>query len=152
MAEVVIKNPNELMKILSARISLALQMTQNAIYKIVQESLSEYYHEPVFNGSSIPQKYDRLYKMLNSIVKTDIVNTGNGFSCTVEVNRDYLGYTYPGGATGQKVWEWANDKTHGGNVKGNLKVWDNAIDRLGGEAGIINLMKQNLRKCGVPVA
>lgn len=151
MAEVFIKKPNELMKILSARISLALQMTQNAIYKIFQESLSEYYHEPVFNGSSIPEKYDRLYKMLNSIVKTDIVNTGNGFSCTVEVNRDYLGYTYPGGATGQKVWEWANDKTHGGNVEGNLKVWDNAIDKLGGESGIINLMKQSLRKCGVPV-
>lgn len=151
MAQVVIKNPNDLIKILDVRVAMALKMTQNEICKAFQISLSEYYHEPVFGGSSIPKQYERLYKMLNSIVKTDIIKSGCGFSCTVEVDRDYLGYNYQGGATGQEVWEWANANTHGGTIKGNLKVWDNAIDYLGGEQGIINLMKQNLKKCGVPV-
>lgn len=151
MAQVIIKNLNDLIKIFDARVSQALKMTQSEIYKAFQESLLEYYHEPVFGGNSIPKQYERLYKMLNSIVKTDIIKSGNGFSCTVEVDRDYLGCTYPGGATGQEVWEWANANTHGGTIEGNLKVWDNAIDYLGGEQGIINLMKQNLKKCGVPV-
>lgn len=151
MAQVIIKNPNDLIKILDARVSQALKMTQTEIYKAFQESLSEYYHEPVFHGGSTPKQYDRLYKMLNSIVRTDIVKSGGGFSCTVEVNEAYLNYTYPGGATGQEVWEWANANTHGGTVEGNLEVWNNAINNLGGEQGIINLMKQNLKKCGVPV-
>ena len=151
MAQAIIRNPNDLIKIFDARVSQALKMTQAEIYKAFQESLSEYYHEPVFGGSSIPKQYERLYKMLNSIVKTDIIKSGDGFSCTVEVDRDYLGYNYQGGATGQEVWEWANANTHGGTIRGNLKVWDNAIDCLGGEQGIINLMKQNLKKCGVPI-
>lgn len=151
MAQIVIKNPSDLIKILDARVSRALKMTQNEIYKVIQSSLSEYYHEPVFGGSSIPKQYERLYKMLNSIVKTDIVCSGNSFSCTVGVDEGYLSYTYPGGATGREVWEWANANTHGGTVEGNLEVWNNAINNLGGEQGIINLMKQNLKKCGVPV-
>ena len=151
MAHVIIKNPNDLVKILDARVSQALKMTQNEIYKVIQSSLSEYYHEPVFGGSSIPKQYERLYKMLNSIVKTDIVRSGSSFICTVGVDEGYLNYTYPGGATGREVWEWANTNTHGGTVEGNLKVWNNAINNLGGEQGIINLMKQNLKKCGVPV-
>ena len=151
MAQAIIRNPNDLIKIFDARVSQALKMTQAEIYKAFQESLSEYYHEPVFGGSSIPKQYERLYKMLNSIVKTDIIKSGDGFSCTVEVDRDYLGYNYQGGATGQEGWEWANANTHGGTIRGNLKVWDNAIDCLGGEQGIINLMKQNLKKCGVPI-
>ena len=147
----VIKNMTELKRILQNRISQALRMTRDEMFKVFQESLSEYYHEPVFSGSSIPKQYDRLYKMLNSIIKTDVVMSGNSFSCTVEVNRDYLNYTYPGGATGREVWEWANANTHGGTVEGNLEVWNNAINRLGGRSGIIRLMKNNLKKCGIPI-
>lgn len=152
MAQVIIKNPNDIIKILDARVSQALRMTQDEIYKTIMTELNRYYHEPVFHGgSSIPVAYKRLYKMLNSIVKTDIVRSGDSFNCTVGVDEGYLNYTYPGGATGQEVWEWANANTHGGTVEGNLEVWNNAIDNLGGENGIINLMKQNLIRCGVPV-
>ena len=152
MAQVIIRNPNDIIKILDARVSQALRMTQDEIYKAIMTELNNYYHEPVFHGgSSIPVVYKRLYKMLNSIVKTDIVRSGDSFNCTVGVDEGYLNYTYPGGATGQEVWGWANANTHGGTVDGNLEVWNNAMDNLGGENGIINLMKQNLIKCGVPV-
>lgn len=151
MAQVIIKNPGDLIKILEARVSLALRMTQDEIYKAIYEALLEYYHEPVFGGGSTPKVYERTYKMLNSIIKTEIVHSGNSFACTVGVDESYLNYTYKGGATGQEVWEWANANTHGGTVKGNLEVWNNAMDNLGGKQGIINLMKQNLKKCGVPV-
>lgn len=146
-----IKGVSELKRILQNRASYALKLTRDEMFKVFQKHISEYYHEPVFGGSSIPKQYDRLYKMLNSIVKTDIIMSGNSISCSVEVDRDYLNYTYPEGATGREVWEWANDNTHGGTVDGKLKVWNDALDELGNREGIIKLMKNNLKKCGVPI-
>ena len=89
--------------------------------------------------------------MLNSLVKTEVIQSGNEISCRVEVGQDYLNYEYPKGATGLEVWEWANDMTHGGTVKGKLKVWNDSIDELGGRDGIMRLMKNNLKRCGVPI-
>lgn len=145
MAQVVIKNPSDLTIVFKKRVALALNATQNIIYKALQDKLSEYYHEIT------PRVYDRTYKLFNSIIKTEINTTGDGFYCTVEVDPTYLNFTYEGGATGLEVWEWANANSHGGTVPGNIEVWNNAIDALGGEIGIINLMKQNLIKYGVPV-
>lgn len=151
MASVIIKNKKDLIKVFKIRVSKALALTQDEICKAVMQSLSNYYHEPVFNGKSVPDQYLRTYKFLDSIIKTEVVKLGNNFSCTVGVNDSYLNYTYPGGATGQMVWEWANAETHGGTIQGNLEVWNNAIDSIGGKEGIIRLMKQNLKKCGVHV-
>ena len=147
----VISGISELKRILQNRTSYALKSTRNEIFKVFQKHIVEYYHEPVFDGSSIPKRYDRLYKLLNSIIKTDIIISGNSISCTVEIDRDYLNYTYPEGATGQEVWEWANANTHGGTVEGNLKVWNDALDELGGREGIMRLMKNNLIKYGIPI-
>lgn len=145
MAQVIIKNPSDLTMVFKKRVTLALNATQDIIYKALQEKLSEYYHEIT------PMVYDRTYKLFNSIIKTEIIATGDGFSCSVEVDPSYLDYTYKGGATGLEVWNWANAKSHGGTVEGNIEVWNNTMDSLGGENGIINLMKQNLQKYGVPV-
>lgn len=145
MAQVVIKNPSDLTIVFKKRVALALNATQDVIYRTLQEKLSEYYYEIT------PKVYDRTYKLFNSIIKTEIITTGDGFSCTVEVDPSYLDYTYKGGATGLEVWNWANANSHGGTVSGNIEVWNNAIDALGGKNGIINLMKQNLQKYGVPV-
>lgn len=147
-----VRSFTELERILKNRMSQALKMTRDEVYKSIQESLTEYYHEPVFNGSSTPQAYERLYHFLNSVIKTNVEIVGNNVSCTVEVDRGYLSHPYRvGGATGQEIWEWANAKTHGGTVKGNLEVWNEAINNLGGEKGILNIMKQNLIRCGIPV-
>ena len=151
MAQLV-RSMTEIERALKNRMSQALKMTRDEVYKAVQESLTRYYHEPVFESSSMPKMYERLYHFLNSVIKTNVEIVGNNISCTVEVDRDYLSQPYTvGGATGQEIWEWANDKTHGGTVKGNLEVWNDAIDSLGGEKGILNIMKQNLIKCGIPV-
>lgn len=146
-----IRSVSELRRVFQNRASYAAKMTRDEMFKVFQKHINEYYQEPVFHGSSIPKQYDRLYKMLNSLIKTDVVQSGYEISCRVEIDRGYLSYTYPEGATGLDVWEWANDKTHGGTVRGDLQVWNDAIEELGGESGILNLMKQNLRKCGVPV-
>lgn len=154
MAKVIIKNQKGLTKILDVRVSLALKKAQDVIFKAFQTTLNEYYHEPVFRGgtSSIPKEYKRLYKFLNSMIKTEITKSGGEFRCTIEVNPDYLKYIYPDGdTTGREVWDYANEKTHGGTVKGEIRVWNDTIERLGGREGIVSLMTEKLKKCGVPV-
>ena len=145
MAQVIIKNANDLIEVLRKRISLALKDTQDVIYEALQFELTNYYQEIT------PKIYNRTYELFNSIIKTDVAMSSDGFYCTVEVDPSYLNYTYKGGATGLEVWEWANANTHGGTVKGNIEVWNNAMNSLGGEQGIIATMKQNLIKYGVPV-
>lgn len=151
MATVVIRNPNELIVVLKSRIQQALQMTQDEVYGEFLKSWEAYYNEPVFDGSSTPKVYERTYKLLESLIKTDIVQSVNGFSCTVEVDTDYLNYDGYEEATGREVLEWANAKTHGGTVQGEIEIWNDALEKLGGENGIRNLMKENLQKCGLKV-
>ena len=146
----------QLTRLLEQRVSLALKMTQQEIYERIQEKISEYYKEPVFRGgSNQPVEYERTYKLLNSLIKTEIVSTSKGVSCKVEIDPNYLSYQYPGNgyshASGQEVMEYANASSHGGTVNGDINVWDDAINDLGGRVGIDILMKANLKKCGVPV-
>lgn len=151
MATVVIRNPNDLVAVLKSRTQQALQMTQDEVYSEFLKSWKAYYDELVFNGSSTPKVYERTDKLLESLIKTDIVQSGNGFSCTVEVDTNYLNYDGYEEATGREVLEWANAKTHGGTVQGELEIWNDALEKLGGENGIRDLMKENLRKCGIPI-
>lgn len=152
MASVTIRNLNDLTKVFESRIYMALKMTQDDIYKTIQEYIVAYYKEQVFSGgSSTPDMYNRTYKLLNSLIKTDIKINGNSFSCTVEIDRNYLNYSYEGGATGQQIMEWLNDAWHGGTVRGEHEYWNEALTELSSEYGVIWLMKYNLKKCGVPV-
>ncbi len=140
-----INSISELKRALQNSASQALKMTQDEMFKVIQKFLSEYYHEPVFGDSSISKQYDRLYKMFNNIIKTDIVTSGNSISCSVEVDRNYLKYT------GQEIGEYTNTKTHNGTVSSDVQIWNDAIEALGGKSGIMKLLKSNLKKCGVPI-
>lgn len=149
----VIKSINDLSKIIESRIQQALKMTQQEIFKVIQEHISDYYQEPVFrNGTSaIPMIYDRTYKLLNSLIKTDIVKNGNTLSCSVEIDPNYLNYKYMGGASGLDVMLSANEQFHGWSIEGDMRIWDDTLAELGLKPGILYLMKSNLKKCGVPV-
>lgn len=137
---------NDLNKIVESRIQQALKMTQNDIYKIIQEHIINYYHE------FTPAMYQRTWKFLNSLIKTEIVKSANGLSCSVELDKNYLSYRYDGGETGMKVATYANQRSHGGIYDDDFgQFWNDAMQDLGFEPGIISIMKENLRKCGVPV-
>lgn len=140
-------------KLLQNRASQAVKMTINEMFKVFQKKINEYYSERVFNGgtSSIPEIYDRTYKLLNSLIKTDIIQSGNEISCKIMLDENYLNYTYKKGATGLDVATYANAKTHGGSVGGDIEIWNDAIEELGGKEGIMKLLKSNLKKCGVPI-
>lgn len=157
----VIKSIKDLNKILEQRATMAMKMAQKDIGECIQESIDEYYREKVFRGgtSCIPEVYDRTYKLLNSMVKTEIVKSGNTLSCKVGISDDYLNYKYPGtngwdgvDATGRDVLDWNNaDGSHGGSVDGDWKIWDEAMRTLGGETGIMAIFISKLKKCGIKV-
>src|SRR5574344_883455 len=94
----VFRNSADLQKFLDGRVTLALQQTQKIVHEAIQDSINEYYKEKVFRGgtSSTPLIYDRTYKLLNSVVKTDIVKSGNNLYCEVKIDENYLNYQYPG--------------------------------------------------------
>ena len=148
-----VKSMSELKRVLQNRASQALKITRDEMFKVFQKHINEYYSEKVFDGgtSAMPEIYDRTYKLLNSLIKTDVVQSGNEISCKILLNEDYLNYTYKNGATGLEVATYANAKTHGGTVSGDVEIWNDVIDELGGKAGIMRLLKSNLKKCGVPI-
>lgn len=150
---IVIKSMSDLTKIIESRIQQALKMTQQEIFEVIQQHITDYYKEPVFrNGTSaIPMIYDRTYKLLNSLIKTDIVKSSGTISCSVEIGPNYLDYHYMGGASGLDVMLSADQAFHGWSVEGDMRIWSDSLSELGLKPGILYLMKNNLKKCGVPV-
>lgn len=142
----VIKSISDLTRIIELRVQKALEMTQKEIFEVVQEHLTDYYHE------FTPVMYHRTWTFLNSLIKTDIIKSGNTLSCTVEIDRDYLSYRYDGNVTGLEVSNLANEHSHGGIYDDDFGCfWDDSMQDLGMEPGILAIMKRNLKKCRVPV-
>ena len=157
-----IRNMKELSKALEPKLKYALKQTRDIVNDCIQESINEYYKEKVFyeGTSATPEVYERTYKLMNSLVKTEIVKTGNTFSCQVKIDESYLNYEYPGNpdfrynvpATGLDVLQWnAADGSHGGTVNGDWKIWDQAMTTLGGKNGIMSILITNLKKTGLPI-
>lgn len=149
----IIRSMSDLTKIIESRIQQALKMTQQEIFEVIQQHITDYYKEPVFrNGTSaIPMIYDRTYKLLNSLITTDVAKSGGTISCSVEIDPNYLDYQYMGGASGLDVMLSANEQFHGWSIEGDMRIWNDAMAELGLEPGIKYLMKKNLKKCGVPI-
>lgn len=157
MATVYIRNEKQMMDILLEKYaSAALKKTQLEIYYAIQESINEYYKE------YIPSVYERKYKFLNSLIKTEVIRTGNSVSCEVKIDESYLRYSYPDRgdlqATGLDVAKWANRDisgygNHGGTVDAGRDdgFFDIGLQDLGGETGIIALLVSNLKKRGLNV-
>lgn len=156
MASTDIKNSKQLTDVILDRYAAsALQLTQKEIYNSIQESINEYYHE------YSPDFYSRKFKFLNSLIKTEIVRLGNNISCEVKIDESYLKYSYPNqmsddlSATGLDVVKWANRESgygnHGGTVDAGRSegFWDIGLRDMGGEIGILTVLKNNLKKRGL---
>lgn len=153
MATIYVKNQKDILKVFQSRVSVALKMTRDDIFKVIQKHIVGYYKEPVFRDgtSALPMIYDRTYELLNSLIKTDVVINGNTLSCTVKVDPNYQNYKYMGGISGLDVWMSANEQFHGWSIEGDIRIWDDALAEIGLESGIKCLMKSNLKKCDVNV-
>lgn len=144
----IIRSINDLSKNFELRIQKALEMTQDEILETIQNHINAYYDEYK------PKKYIRTEKFkLDSLIKTKVINDSGKLSCTVEIDPEYLHYTYPGNyATGLGVAKLANQHSHGGVYNDDFGCfWDDAMEELGLAPGILYIMKSNLKKCGIPV-
>ena len=63
----------ELRTYILSRSKVAVQLAQEKIYQVISRFVKEYYTE--FS----PELYDRTYQLFRSLVKTDIVQTLNGW-------------------------------------------------------------------------
>lgn len=151
----------QLQKLFEQRATFALKSSQKIIGDCIQESIDEYYREKAFKDgtSCIPKVYERTWELLNSLIKTDVIKVGNTLQCTVGISDEYLNYKYPGSnlgnnisATGRDVLEWNNSNgSHGYTVSGDWKIWEQAMQSLSGEHGILSIFESNLKKYGIPI-
>lgn len=168
--EKIIKNSQELNKLLKQIAYKMLSKTRDEVYDAIDKSIKEYYTEYT------PTIYERKYRFLNSLVKTEIKQKGNELWCEVKIDEGYLKYIYPYTgkfdpsyphehdydgrfAMGIDVVNWANrqypdDDDNGGNhgytrdSKRETGFWDGAIDELG---DILKILRKNLTDQGIKV-
>lgn len=156
-----VENLQDLERMIQPYIAKALKLTGDTIYNKLKEKVDAYYNEPVFSEPNIqtPDVYQRTNTLKNSLFEPIIVQNGNITVLTTGFEDDYLSFEYPGNpqwkknkpATGKDVLEYFNSSSHGGTVKSSHDFWDEALDELGGEQGIINLFKQNCKRVGLPI-
>ena len=164
----IIRNGQELNKLLKQVAYKMLSQTRDEIHKAIQQAIKDYYEEYT------PSVYERTNHFLNSLVKTEIKQSGNQLWCEVKISEDYLSYAYPYTgkfdpsyphdfdgrfAMGIDVVNWANrqfpdDDFEGGNhgftkdVGRNDGFWDGTLEELG---EIILLLKKNLINQGIKI-
>lgn len=164
----IIKNGKDLDNLLRKIAYDMLKKTRDEIYEAIQKSIKEYYVE------YSPSTYERKYRFMCSLVKTEIKQKGRELWCEVKIDEDYLKYTYPypnkfnpsyphnydGRFTqGVDVVNWANrqfphDDFEGGNHGFTIDAgrddgfWDGTLDELG---NIISLLKKNLQNQGIKI-
>lgn len=157
----IIQNIKDLDKVFEPYLEKAMILTRDEIFEVVSRKVSDYYNEPVFqhDPTDVPDYYQRTGNLMESLTATHITKSGNMMEFRVGWDDDYLTFRYPkgfgkskyNGITGLQVLQAFNSGTHGYTVDGEHNYWDEALDELGGEQGIINRFKANCKKVGLPI-
>lgn len=148
-----INSINDLEKVLRPYIIKAMELTEDMIFKKIEEKVNEYYIEYE------PKVYQRTDRLRDAPFKSEIKKNGNSYYFTTGFRDDYLTFQYPGNtqweknipASGKDVLTYFNSSSHGGTIKGSHDYWDEVIEELGSEQGLLNLFKQNCKKVGIPI-
>ena len=156
-----IQNMKDLEKIVNKYIIKALELTRDEIFEVVSRKVSDYYNEEVFEHEprDIPDFYQRTGNLMESLSATHITSNGNGYEFRVGWDDDYLTFRYPkgfgkskyNGITGLQVLQAFDSSTHGYTVSGSHNYFQEALDELGGESGIINRFKTNCKRVGLNI-
>ena len=156
-----IQNMKDLEKVVNKYIIKALELTRDEIFEVVSRKVSDYYNEEVFEHEprDIPDFYQRTGNLMESLSATHITSNGNGYEFRVGWDDDYLTFHYPkgfgkgkyNGITGLQVLQAFDSGTHGYTVSGSHNYFQEALDELGGESGIINRFKTNCKRVGLNI-
>lgn len=134
-----------------SKINIAIQETQERVYEIIHKFVKQYYAE------YSPSIYERTYQLFNSLVKSEIKESGNGYIAEIYFDIGLLDY-HMKRIHGIEVSNkgWSEEKTlsaaahgsHGGWVSGTA-IWDEPLEKLNAEA--YEILKQMLIDAGIPL-
>ena len=138
-----IHSASELKAILLPKSQEGVRKTQMQIYDIIDEVLMEFYN------SYSPVEYQRTYQLLCSLVHSEIIATGNGY--TAEVYFDVGSLGYKAGWSGEKTMA---NVAHGTRFTypyhmGSPAIWDEPLAKIAPQA--IQMLVANLQAAGIPI-
>ena len=146
------KNESELKKFLLSKCKNALIKSQEQVYQVIDRFVKEFYAEYPPEGKEIV--YRRTYQLFQSLVKSDIIPTGNGYKAEVYFDLSSLDYVTGSKPSGEQVMQAAEWGRHGAmglavaDFKGT-SIWHEPLQILNTEA--INILKKMLISEGVPI-
>ena len=157
----VVQNRRELGEVVNTCIIKALGLTRDEIFEVVSRKVSDSYNAEVFEHEprDIPDFYQRTGNLMESLSATHITSNGSGYEFRVGWDSEYLQFHYPkgfgkskyNGITGLQVLQAFDSGTHGYTVSGSHNYFQEALDELGGESGIINRFKTNCKRVGLNI-
>lgn len=142
---------DELKSYILSHSASAVGMAQERVFQVIDRFVKQYYAE--FS----PEMYERTYQFYRSLVKTDIISTGNGWVAEVYFDVDALDYAMKRvngierpnkGWSEQKTLDAAMAGSHGGYT-GGTPIWEYSIAILSQEA--YHILKRALIDAGIPV-
>lgn len=166
----VFKNEKELEAFLLKKCQKALAKTQEKVYKILEKFLNDFYKDYTpgyytdWDGTEkFYHGYDRTYRLLQSLVKSEVIPSKNGYEAQVYFDYNYLNSRYPDGnqPSGEEVMAAASKGLHGAigedywyfQGKTGVGVWDggsrNPIKELDTKA--IKMLVDMLKAEGIPI-
>lgn len=140
----IIKNINDLEKVLDKYIAFAVDKTADQVKQKIDEFIRYYYHEYT------PEQYQRVWNFLNSVIRTDVKKNGNTWSTKVYVDTSIK---YDNDWTMEGTAIQANKGWHGwyhGVQIGDSHFWDDAMEEIMSPE-FINKFADFLRKGGLNV-
>ena len=144
----IIKNETQLKQILLAKCKNALIKTQEQVYQIINRFVKEFYAE------YSPEMYERTYQLYRSLVKSEIIPTGNGYEAYVYFDLSSIDYVTGRNPSGEQVMQAADYGRNGAmglavaDFKGT-SIWYESLNVLNAEA--INTLKRMLISEGIPI-
>lgn len=82
-----IRNASDLKKALDTAMYFAIEKTQQKMYEIIQDFIKQYYKD--YTDVKV---YERTYSFFNSLTKSKITKTKDGYYCEVYIDTNQLDY------------------------------------------------------------
>lgn len=145
----VFKNEQELQYFLFDKCYDALEDSLSIVYDIIDGFIKDFY------ADYTPEMYLRTYQLYCSLVKTEVVRTGNHFEGSVYFDYSSLEYITGNKPSGRQVMDAAAYGNHGASglrmVSGEtgVSIWADPVRILSKEA--IEILKDALIRNGIPI-
>ena len=143
----VFKNDAQLKSFLMAKCKNALMKSQEQVYQIIDRFVKEFYAE-------YTPAYHRTYQLYRSLVKSDIIPSGDGYKAEVYFDLSSLDYITGSKPSGEQVMGAAEWGRHGAmglavaDFKGT-SIWHEPLEIL--DAKAIDILVKMLKDEGIPI-